>query len=76
MGRTRLAELNDRLGLSFESKDHDTLGGLMFELLGRTVKTGARVTTGGSELTLVKREGRRISQVLIKRLPEESDADS
>jgi CBS domain containing-hemolysin-like protein len=67
-GRTRLAEINERVGLSLTSKDHDTAGGLVYEHLGRNAKPAEGFQHGGAELTVVQVDGRRIALVRIRRL--------
>lgn len=81
-GRYRVnaaVSMND-LNLALDSKLPDdqwnTVGGLMFGLLGKIPEAGAKVAFDGYELTAEKVEGRRIVTVLVESLPDEPEADA
>lgn len=70
--RMTIDELNDLFGTSIESDDFDTVGGLIFTLLGRLATPGDEVTTFddessegdmGLELRVLSVLGRRIKKV-------------
>jgi CBS domain containing-hemolysin-like protein len=72
--RTTIDELNDLFGTSIESDDFDTVGGLIFTLLGRLASPGDKVSTltadsgddeEGLELRVLSVLGRRIKKVRV-----------
>jgi putative hemolysin len=66
-GRMSLDDINDRLGMSLEHEDYDTLGGLVFGLLGHEPVRGERATLGEMEFIVEAIEGRRIKTVRVKK---------
>jgi putative hemolysin len=66
-GRLSLDDVNERLGLALEHEDYDTLGGLVFGLLGHEPTRGERVTVDGWELIVEAVDGRRIQTVRLKK---------
>ena len=68
-GRLPVDELNDMLGTDLPNDEWDTLGGLVFGLLGHVPSPGERVEIEGIRLTAERIRGRRIAKVLVKRLP-------
>jgi CBS domain containing-hemolysin-like protein len=68
-GRLPVDELNDMLGTDLPNDEWDTLGGLVFGLLGHVPTPGERVEVEGIRLTAERIRGRRIAKVLAKRLP-------
>ena len=67
--RLPVDELNDMLGTDLPNEEWDTLGGLVFGLLGHVPSPGERVEVDGIRLTAERIRGRRIAKVLVKRLP-------
>lgn len=72
--RMTIDELNELFGTSIESDDFDTVGGLIFTLLGRLASPGDEVTTFdsdsaegdmGLELRVLSVLGRRIKKVRV-----------
>ena len=72
--RMTIDELNELFGTSIESDDFDTVGGLIFTLLGRLAAPGDEVTTfnddssegdQGLELRVLSVLGRRIKKVRV-----------
>jgi putative hemolysin len=73
--RMTIDELNDLFGTSIVSDDFDTVGGLIFTLLGRLAQPGDQVTTSsgedngdgeqGLELRVLSVLGRRIKKVRV-----------
>ncbi|HUF33471.1 MAG TPA: hemolysin family protein [Acidimicrobiales bacterium] len=81
--RMPLDELNDLLNLDLPEGDWDTLGGLVFNLLGHVPVEGEAVQVDGHRLRAERVQGRRIGRVRITRAPEvppgeghRSDADT
>jgi CBS domain containing-hemolysin-like protein len=67
--RLPVDELNEMLGTDLPKEEWDTLGGLVFGLLGHVPSPGERVEVEGFRLTAERIRGRRIAKVLVKRLP-------
>ena len=67
--RLSVDELNELLGTHLPNEEWDTLGGLLFGLLGHVPAPGERVEVEGIRLTAERIRGRRIAKVLVKRLP-------
>ena len=76
--RLHLDELSERLGVPLEDEDVDTVGGLLAKALGRVPIPDAQVRVNGVELTAESTRGRRnrIGTVLVRRVPEEPEAES
>jgi CBS domain containing-hemolysin-like protein len=68
--RMALDEVNDLLGASLPEGDWDTVGGLVYGLLGHVPIEGEAVETDGYRLTAERVQGRRIGRVrLAKKAP-------
>jgi putative hemolysin len=63
-GLTPIDDLNERLGLKVES-EADTVGGHVFELLGRKPELGDEVAMDGRAVRVEALDGLRIAQVRI-----------
>jgi CBS domain containing-hemolysin-like protein len=66
--RMAIDELNELLHTTLPEGDWDTVGGLMFNLLGHVPHEGEAVEFDGHRLRADKIQGRRISRVLISRV--------
>ncbi len=66
--RLPVDELNDLLDTSLPNEEWDTVGGLLFGLLGHVPSPGERVEVDGVRLTAERIKGRRIAKVLVKRV--------
>jgi CBS domain containing-hemolysin-like protein len=76
--RLAVEDLSELFGVDLPDRDDvETVGGLLADALGRVPIPGAHVEVHGLELTAENAEGRRnrIDTVLVKRLPESSEAD-
>ena len=69
-------ELNDVLGTTLPHDRWNTVGGLMFGLLGSIPAQGQSVTLEGFRFTAEKVQGRRVTTVLVARVESESPAGS
>lgn len=69
--RMAVDELNDLLHINLPQGDWDTVGGLVFNLLGHVAAEGESVSYDGRVLRAEKVQGRRIGRVRIS-APEES----
>jgi putative hemolysin len=66
--RMPIDELNDLLEAQFPEGDWDTVGGLIFNLLGHVPTEGESVDYDGHRLRAEKVQGRRIGRVRISRV--------
>lgn len=65
-GRTLIEEATDRFGIPVpEETEYDTLGGLVFNTLGKTPKLGDEVEVGDYRLQVAELHGYRITKVRI-----------
>lgn len=62
-GRMSIDDVNDRLGTDLPHEDYDTIGGLVFGLLGHEPLAGERVRQDGIEFMVERVEGRRIREI-------------
>jgi CBS domain containing-hemolysin-like protein len=67
-GSMKLDDINETLGTSFESKEYDSIGGVMIELLDRFPTQGEAVEIDNGITLIANRvENNRIESVLIKK---------
>ncbi|UCH85214.1 MAG: HlyC/CorC family transporter [Candidatus Latescibacterota bacterium] len=66
--RVRLDELNDMFALDLEEGDADTLGGFLFELIGRVPRVGEVFEHGDLRFEIVSVVRQRIDKVNVKGL--------
>jgi putative hemolysin len=64
-GRTPIDEVSERLGVKFPDDDWETVGGLVFNFLGRVPEGGEVVSSEGYDFTVESMEGQRIMSVLV-----------
>ena len=69
-GRIPIDEFNELIDAELPDDDWDTLGGLIFDGLGRVPEVGESITTEGFALTVEAVEGRRITRVRAVRTDE------
>ena len=67
-GRVRLDEFNEVLGLDLPEGEADTLGGFLYEMIGRVPRVGETVSRSGIELKVHSVVRQRIDEVLVKGL--------
>ncbi len=72
--RMPIDELNELLGAQFPEGDYDTVGGLVYFLLGHVPAEGETVDYDGHRLYAEKVQGRRIGRVKVSKLAS-SDAE-
>ena len=63
-------DVNDELDLSLPEGDYDSLGGLVFGMLGRVPAPGDFVETDGVRLIVERVDGRRVIRLRLVRLEE------
>ncbi|HEX8771606.1 MAG TPA: hemolysin family protein, partial [Acidimicrobiales bacterium] len=71
--RMPIDELNELLQMEFPQGDWDTVGGLIFNLLGHVPTEGEAVEFDGHRLRAEKVQGRRIGRVRISKLTPAAD---
>lgn len=69
--RISINDLNELLGTDLPAHEWDTLGGLIYNLMGKIPKQGESVERAGMRLTAQKVVGRRIYKVLLEVLDRE-----
>lgn len=66
--RARLEDLNEQLGTTLDSQTSETIGGWVFDELGRPPRPRDAVQHNEWQVVVDKMEGRRIRQVRVRRL--------
>ncbi|MET0420149.1 MAG: hemolysin family protein, partial [Acidimicrobiia bacterium] len=69
-GKMAIDEVSDELGIELPDTEWDTVGGLVFNLLGKVPDEGECVHFKGIELCAERVQGRRIVSVVIRRRDE------
>ena len=65
-------QLESLLELEFVDGDWDTVGGLIFNVLGHVPEVGETVDSNGVQLRVERMEGRRITSVSVDRATSEA----
>lgn len=73
--RMDLDDINNVMSTTLPTDQADTLGGLVYNLLGRVPEVGDMVEVDGQHLTVLNVDGRRIGQVKVQRAKEDKDQD-
>ncbi len=66
--RLGLDDFGEIVGVRLEGEGFETVGGLVYTLLGRVPEVGEEVTTGGLSLRVERLAGRRIQKLRVVRL--------
>jgi CBS domain containing-hemolysin-like protein len=66
-GGLAIAELNELVDVELRRGDWDTVGGLIYGMLGAVPKPGSEVKVGNFSFTVEKVAGRRVRSVLVTR---------
>ncbi len=69
-------DLDELLGTDLPDEEWDTVGGLVFGLLGHVPSEGESVELEGLRFTAERVQGRRVARVLVQRRPAEEDASA
>lgn len=69
----RIEELNEKLGIDLECEEADTVGGIIFTMLGRIPIVGDRVRLNSFELEVILMEGHRIEKMRLTKLEPEKE---
>ena len=64
-GRTSLDDLSEVLGRELVSEDVDTLGGFLYNILGRVPEEGEELDYEGMTFRIERLEGQRIAEVVL-----------
>jgi putative hemolysin len=72
VGSASIDDVNEELDLSLETEEVDTIGGLVYEKLGRVPAVGDQVRVDGALLTVVGAHRRRVTRVRVERQPAEA----
>ena len=75
-GKLPIDEVNDLLEVDLPHDEWDTVGGLIYGLLGAVPTQGATVSFDHLTFTAEKVQGRRIAKVLIRREPSGEDEET
>ncbi|UCD17547.1 MAG: HlyC/CorC family transporter [Candidatus Zixiibacteriota bacterium] len=67
-GSLRVDELNDQFDTDLPEGGADTLGGLIFETLGRLPAKGEEITIGSVKLGILEIEGNRLRRLRVEKL--------
>lgn len=71
--RMDLDDINDLMGINLPTEESDTLGGLVYDTLGRVPEIGDVLDLDDLHLTVLNVEGRRIVTVKIERIPQDEE---
>jgi putative hemolysin len=66
--KIRLDELSEELGIVFPESSPDSLGGLLYQMIGRVPRVGDKRTLNGIEYEIDSVERQRIDKVIIRGL--------
>jgi putative hemolysin len=66
--RVTLEELSDLTGQDFTRQDVRTVGGLLYELVGRVPRNGEALVVGGFRVVVERVVRRRVERVYLERL--------
>ncbi|MFP5310213.1 MAG: hemolysin family protein [Actinomycetes bacterium] len=71
--RLAVDDLNELVTTELPDEDWDTVGGLVFGVLGRVPEEGEVVDIAGLRLTAERVQGRRVTKVVVARRPSEDE---
>ncbi len=74
--RLGIDEVNELLGVNLPDTEWDTIGGLLFNLVGRVPTEGQEVDVQGLRLRAERVQGHRVGRVRIHRIEADPDPDS
>ena len=66
-GATSLMRFRERFGVELPEGQYETIAGLIMADLGRVPELGDRTVQGGFDLIVSRREGLRVTEVLVRR---------
>ncbi len=71
--RMSLLDFNEQLGTQIESENADTIGGFIFDHLGRVPEQGSQFSYQGLAFTILEADERRIHRIRIQRLEDATE---
>jgi CBS domain containing-hemolysin-like protein len=74
--RLPVDELNELLDVEMPNTEWDTVGGLMLGILGRVPRQGEEVAFGDLRFVAERVQGRRISKIVVERIPGQARAEA
>lgn len=75
--RVPLDDINELLGTDWDSEDSDTIGGFVYEGLGRIPMPDDQVSIGDYVISVLSMEGTRLKQLsVVRTTPPEDDEDT
>jgi CBS domain containing-hemolysin-like protein len=74
-GRLEIEELEEHLNVQIPKKDFESVGGLIFHLIGRVPRKGETIAYPGLEIRIEAADERKVEKVRIRKTPEETTAD-
>jgi magnesium and cobalt transporter len=66
---TEIEDFNEAFATTFESDDHDTVGGLVIHELGRLPKRGEILNLASIRFQILRADSRRVYTLLVEKLP-------
>ncbi len=72
-GAVSIDDVNDVLGLNLTTEEVESIGGLVYEKLGRVPIAGDTIAVDGATLTVIAAHRRRVTRVRVRRLDLASD---
>jgi CBS domain containing-hemolysin-like protein len=70
--RASIDDVNDVMDLHLQDEQFDTLGGLVYDRLGKVPVVGDEVRVNGCLVTVLATHGRRVMKVRVRRIPPEA----
>ena len=74
--KINLNELEEKIGVNLPKNDYETLGGFVFDLMGRIPKKGDEVVFENLKITVQEADHRRVLKLKIQKQEEEKVADN
>ena len=74
--RIGIDEAGEILSTDLEGDGFDTLGGFVYQRLGRIAKTGDLVVHDGLEIEVLSTAGRRVKRLRVTKVPESEESSS
>jgi len=74
--RTSIDDLNELLGLVVEGDGFDTLGGFVYQRLGKIPNPGDSMDYDGLRIEVISTTGRRLKRLKVTKRPAESAKES
>lgn len=72
-GRADIGEINSKLDIDLPESDYETIGGLIFNELGREIKAGDKLLKENVEIIVNEVEGMNIKKLTICKITEETE---